>query len=93
MAAGAAVKSEERGNRQIRYLLRQRGEKMITKRLSVEELIKIAAAELNAACNNAHFEPHVLKAANICGVLCALIKAEKAAENEEIEVIEWLMKS
>lgn len=61
---------------------------MITKRLSVDDLLKAAAAELRAACENAHFEPHVLKAANICEVLCVLIKADKAAENEEVEVRE-----
>lgn len=64
---------------------------MITKRLSVDDLLKAAAAELQAACENAHFEPHVLKAANICGALCALIKADKAAENEEVEVRECMV--
>ena len=64
---------------------------MITKRLSVDDLLKEAAAELQAACENAHFEPHVVKAANICGVICALIKAGKAAENKEVEVREWLI--
>lgn len=66
---------------------------MITKRLSVEDLLKEASAELQAACENAHFEPHVEKAAKICEALCILIKAEKAAENKEIEVIEWMRKS
>lgn len=65
---------------------------MITKRLSVEDLLKEAAAELNAACENAHFEPHVERAANICEALCVLIKAEKAAENKEVEVRECLIK-
>jgi len=65
---------------------------MITKRLSVEDLLMEAAAELQAACENAHFEPHVEKAANICGALCVLIKADKAAENEEVEVRECTVK-
>lgn len=65
---------------------------MITKRLSVEDLLKEAATELQAACENARFEPHVEKAANICNILCDLIKAEKAAENKEVEVIECTVK-
>jgi len=65
---------------------------MITKRLSVEDLLKKAAAELRAACENAHFEPYVEKAANICGALCVLIKAEKAAESKEVEVRECTVK-
>ena len=65
---------------------------MISKRLSVDDLLKAATAELQAACENAHFEPHVERAAKICGALCVLIKAEKAAENEEVEVRECTVK-
>jgi len=58
----------------------------------VDDLLKAATAELQAACENAHFEPHVERAAKICGALCVLIKAEKAAENEEVEVRECTVK-
>lgn len=61
---------------------------MITKRLSVDDLLKAAGAELEAACKTAQFDKHVENAGRICEIINDLIKAEKLTAKKEVEVIE-----
>jgi hypothetical protein len=61
---------------------------MITKRLSVEDLLKAAAEELNKACESASWERHVKSAEPLFFALLALIRVQDDADLYDEEVRE-----
>jgi hypothetical protein len=59
---------------------------MITKNLSVKDLLQTAANELNKACDSHDWEKHVMRAEPALVVLMALIRAQddNAGIHEEV---------
>ena len=65
---------------------------MISKRLSVEDLIKAAADEMKNACDSAAWEIHVKRAEPLFVALLALIRAQDNHVGIHEEVRECTLK-
>jgi hypothetical protein len=64
---------------------------MITKRLSVEDLLQAAAEELKKACDSHEWEKHVMRAEPLIVALLTLIRAEEDPDLYEEEVRECVV--